>query len=102
MAGSAHGIYIYLSTRAELHLPHKSLLPFCRAFHNQSTPPSPAHSSSRCKRRKGDVERGGGQFHFPVADFKIVSKDLASHSLWQEVRAKLIGRHVSSSGLARG
>ena len=60
-----------LSVLAELHLPHKSLLPFTRVFHSQSTPPEPL--SARTRRRKGGRGKGGGQvFSFvfvEVADF---------------------------------
>ena len=61
-----------LSVLAELHLPHKSLLPFSRVFHSQSTPPEASHLSARTKRRKGGRGKGGGQVLFPflwVADF---------------------------------
>ena len=53
-----------LSVLAELHLPHKSLLPFSRVCHSQSTPPEPAHLSARAKRRKGGRGKGGGQDFF--------------------------------------
>ena len=55
-----------LSVLAELHLPHKSLLPFARVFHSQSTPPEPAHLSARSRRRKGGRGKGGGQVYFSV------------------------------------
>ena len=65
-AARAARIYINegLSVLAELHLPHKSLLPFTRVFHSQSTPPEAAHLSACTRRRKGGRGKGGGQVFF--------------------------------------
>ena len=60
-----------LSALAELHLPHKSLLPFSRVFHSQSTPPEPAHLSAHDAQKRG-TWKGWGAGFFPflwVADF---------------------------------